>query len=72
MVYQDNFSEIVLRAHKLVTHETPEKCLQPGLYIALPPQPIRQELYIVFWPEKGTWRDDAPASVRRNRITFMR
>lgn len=48
------------------------KCLHPGLYIAFPPQQISQELYIVFWPEKETWRDDAPASIRRNRVTFMR
>ncbi|KIM24930.1 hypothetical protein M408DRAFT_26540 [Serendipita vermifera MAFF 305830] len=29
-------------------------------------------IYIVFWPEDGTWDDGAISSVSRNRTTFMR
>jgi hypothetical protein len=29
-------------------------------------------LYVIYWPQKTTWTDDAESSVRRNRITFMR
>ncbi|KAF8306080.1 hypothetical protein DL93DRAFT_246104 [Clavulina sp. PMI_390] len=28
--------------------------------------------YVVYWPEPNTWDDDANASVKRNRVTFMR
>ena len=49
-----------------------QEILKPGLYIVLPSQGISRELYIIFWPEKDTWRDDAISSVRRNRVTFIR
>jgi hypothetical protein len=29
-------------------------------------------LYLIFWPEDTTWDDDAPLSVVKNRVTFMR
>ncbi|KAI0751604.1 hypothetical protein C8Q80DRAFT_1158354 [Daedaleopsis nitida] len=42
--------------------------LRPGLYV------LQGEngLYVIYWPEDLTWDDNAPSSVRRNRITFMR
>jgi hypothetical protein len=29
-------------------------------------------MYLIFWPEVATWDDDAPSSVAKNRVTFMR
>ncbi|KAG8926963.1 hypothetical protein FRC01_008174 [Tulasnella sp. 417] len=29
-------------------------------------------LYIIYWPEDETWNDDAPTSIQKNRVTFMR
>ncbi|KAF9525383.1 hypothetical protein CPB83DRAFT_772200, partial [Crepidotus variabilis] len=55
-----------------VSEDSESEVLQPGLYIAVPPNSSGDELYMVFWPENGTWKDDAQSAVRRNRITFMR
>ncbi|KAF8967726.1 hypothetical protein BDZ97DRAFT_507114 [Flammula alnicola] len=49
--------------------------LQSGLYIARPQHmqgSTASEIFIVYWPEKETWDDNAPSPVRRNRVTFMR
>ncbi|PPQ72320.1 hypothetical protein CVT26_007277 [Gymnopilus dilepis] len=48
---------------------------QSGLYAVLPSGKQdfdTVQIYIVYWPEKFTWHDDATSAVRRNRITFMR
>ncbi|KAG0705087.1 hypothetical protein DFH29DRAFT_316434 [Suillus ampliporus] len=31
-----------------------------------------EQLFLVYWPEDGTWDDSAPSSTKRNRVTFMR
>jgi hypothetical protein len=48
--------------------------LKSGLYI-LRHQSNEAECdvtYVIFWPQKNTWHDDAELSVRQNRLTFMR
>jgi len=62
------------RAEQLLSKKdtASREALQSGLYIAVPPRAAASELYLVYWPEKATWQDDAPSSLRRNRITFMR
>ncbi|KAG9013251.1 hypothetical protein FRB93_000774 [Tulasnella sp. JGI-2019a] len=53
--------------------------LRSGIYLFLPPagmpdlyRSISSTVYIIYWPEDTTWDDTAGASVRRNRVTFMR
>ncbi|KAF9531678.1 hypothetical protein CPB83DRAFT_848544 [Crepidotus variabilis] len=55
-----------------ITQDFASDVLKPGLYIALSPAAKGHEVYVVFWPENGTWKDDATSSIRRNRVTFMR
>ncbi|KAG1719880.1 hypothetical protein EDB19DRAFT_2044892 [Suillus lakei] len=31
-----------------------------------------EQLFVVYWPEDGTWDDAAPSSMKRNRVIFMR
>ncbi|KAK7676902.1 hypothetical protein QCA50_020158 [Cerrena zonata] len=44
--------------------------LRSGLYILGPYS--SSTLYVIYWPEDTTWKDDAISSVQRNRVTFMR
>jgi hypothetical protein len=48
--------------------------LRSGLYILRYPggQSKQEMLYVIYWPQKTTWNDDAESSIRRNRVTFMR
>lgn len=52
--------------------ESSTDSLQTGLYL-LDATEIQDGLrYIVYWPEKETWNDNAPSTLARNRVTFMR
>lgn len=44
--------------------------LRSGLYIFGPHS--NSTLYVLYWPEDTTWKDDAISSIQRNRVTFMR
>ncbi|KAG2340343.1 hypothetical protein BDR05DRAFT_889963 [Suillus weaverae] len=48
--------------------------LRSGLYIVRTTCEATsdEQLFIVYWPEDGTWDDSAPSSVKRTRVTFMR
>lgn len=53
--------------------------LRSGIYLFLPPvsasdsqKPSSVVIYIIYWPEDETWNDDAPPTVQKNRVTFMR
>jgi len=46
--------------------------LRSGLYIVRPAFDNQELIYVIYWPEKDTWDDNADDSVRRNRVTFMR
>ncbi|KIM19860.1 hypothetical protein M408DRAFT_172603 [Serendipita vermifera MAFF 305830] len=46
--------------------------LRPGLYLLSPLSDNTGMVYIIFWPEDGTWQDGVISSVSRNRVTFMR
>ncbi|KAF9231528.1 hypothetical protein BU15DRAFT_34482, partial [Melanogaster broomeanus] len=48
--------------------------LRSGLYIIrlLPVSDAIEKMFVIYWPEELTWDDDAPSSMRRNRVTFMR
>jgi hypothetical protein len=61
------------RAEILATGE--DASLKSGLYAVIPPNQESNSdisLYMIFWPEDTTWDDDAPLSVAKNRVTFMR
>ncbi|KAI0295672.1 hypothetical protein B0F90DRAFT_1820352 [Multifurca ochricompacta] len=50
-----------------------EVILRPGLYaIRLFASSAGGQIYILYWPEDTTWNDEAPPSVQRNRVMFMR
>lgn len=43
--------------------------MRPGIYLlALP----TYDAVVFYWPEKGTWTNDAVKNVVSNRVTFMR
>ncbi|KAG6331499.1 hypothetical protein ID866_7590 [Astraeus odoratus] len=48
--------------------------LRSGLYILRPAdrQGNAEQVFVVYWPEEGTWDDSAKSQIRRNRVTFMR
>ncbi|KIJ64834.1 hypothetical protein HYDPIDRAFT_111462 [Hydnomerulius pinastri MD-312] len=48
--------------------------LRSGLYIIRTTEQSgnTKQVFLLYWPEAGTWDDSAASSVRRNRITFMR
>jgi hypothetical protein len=47
--------------------------LRSGIYFFLPDLPESLDIvYVIYWPERTTWDDDAISSVQRNRVTFMR
>ncbi|KAG9039494.1 hypothetical protein FS837_000975, partial [Tulasnella sp. UAMH 9824] len=53
--------------------------LRSGIYLFIPPisssntQAISSAvIYLIYWPEDETWNDDAPPSVQKNRVSFMR
>ncbi|KAG2076123.1 hypothetical protein BDR04DRAFT_1003889 [Suillus decipiens] len=48
--------------------------LRSGLYIVRTNCEVTsdEQLFIIYWPEDGTWDDSAPSSVKRTRVTFMR
>lgn len=62
-------SQLLLDSRDEVTHAS-QKNLRSGLYL------IRDSasdlVYVLYWPQDGTWNDDAITSVIRNRETFMR
>ncbi|KIJ61761.1 hypothetical protein HYDPIDRAFT_115585 [Hydnomerulius pinastri MD-312] len=65
-------------AAKLVDSENEPSVTKPtlrsGLYIIrlLDAPDAIEKMFVTYWPEELTWDDDAPSSVRRNRVTFMR
>ncbi|KIK75394.1 hypothetical protein PAXRUDRAFT_19040 [Paxillus rubicundulus Ve08.2h10] len=48
--------------------------LRSGLYIIRTTEQKgnTKQIFLLYWPEPGTWDDSAASSVRRNRVTFMR
>ncbi|KAG8836422.1 hypothetical protein FRC18_011419 [Serendipita sp. 400] len=46
--------------------------LRPGLYLLDASEVNPGLVFIIFWPEDGTWLDSSVSSVARNRVTFMR
>ncbi|KIJ06916.1 hypothetical protein PAXINDRAFT_19882 [Paxillus involutus ATCC 200175] len=48
--------------------------LRSGLYIIRTTKQSgnTKQIFLLYWPEPGTWDDSAASSVRRNRVTFMR
>ncbi|KAH8094847.1 hypothetical protein BXZ70DRAFT_339404 [Cristinia sonorae] len=46
------------------------RTLRSGLYM-LRGQSVSL-VYCIYWPEETTWNDNAPLSVQKNRVTFMR
>jgi hypothetical protein len=47
--------------------------LRSGLYILRQRSSgLQENVYVMYWPQDGTWSDNADASVRKNRVTFMR
>ncbi|KIO18759.1 hypothetical protein M407DRAFT_31571 [Tulasnella calospora MUT 4182] len=53
--------------------------LRSGIYLLLPPIPASNAqapslavIYVIYWPEDETWNDDAPPTVQKNRVFFMR
>ncbi|OAX35069.1 hypothetical protein K503DRAFT_868508 [Rhizopogon vinicolor AM-OR11-026] len=48
--------------------------LRSGLYIVRTNCEANsdEQLFLVYWPEDGTWDDSAPSSMKCNRVTFMR
>jgi hypothetical protein len=47
--------------------------LRSGLYILRQQSPgLSESVYVIYWPQPGTWRDGADSSIRKNRVTFMR
>jgi hypothetical protein len=57
----------------LLLSKSPSDGLRPGLYL-LDSTDIEENLvYIIFWPEPGTWDvSSSTSSASRNRVTFMR
>ncbi|KIJ13989.1 hypothetical protein PAXINDRAFT_100354 [Paxillus involutus ATCC 200175] len=61
----------------LLDTDTPsptEPTLRSGLYIIRTVEQTgnTKQIFLLYWPEPGTWDDSAASSVRRNRVTFMR
>ncbi|KAF8837455.1 hypothetical protein BDN67DRAFT_983226, partial [Paxillus ammoniavirescens] len=61
----------------LIDSDTPsptEPTLRSGLYIIRTVEQTgnTKQIFLLYWPEPGTWDDSAASSVRRNRVTFMR
>ncbi|KAF8305258.1 hypothetical protein DL93DRAFT_2160360 [Clavulina sp. PMI_390] len=53
----------------------PQASLRTGLYFLLNssnPNPKQLGGYVIYWPESGTWDDDAISTVKRHRVMFMR
>ncbi|KAG8756609.1 hypothetical protein FRC11_005176, partial [Ceratobasidium sp. 423] len=53
----------------------PNSLLGSGIYLALDPNHQARDskpTYIIYWPEGTTWQTSVSASVRNNRIMFMR
>ncbi|KAF9218569.1 hypothetical protein BS17DRAFT_720337 [Gyrodon lividus] len=48
--------------------------LRSGLYIVRTTEQTdnTKQIFLLYWPEQGTWDDSASSSIRRNRVTFMR
>ncbi|KAG8833322.1 hypothetical protein FRC17_010897 [Serendipita sp. 399] len=46
--------------------------LRPGLYLLDANDCEPGLVFVIFWPEDGTWLDGFRSSVSRNRVTFMR
>ncbi|KAI0302847.1 hypothetical protein B0F90DRAFT_1816395 [Multifurca ochricompacta] len=50
-----------------------EVILRSGLYaIRSFASTSDEQIYVLYWPEDTTWNDEAPPSVQRNRVMFMR
>ncbi|KIJ05810.1 hypothetical protein PAXINDRAFT_20962 [Paxillus involutus ATCC 200175] len=56
------------------THSPTKQTLRSGLYIIKTTEQSgnTKQIFVLYWPEPGTWDDSAASSVRRNRVTFMR
>jgi hypothetical protein len=47
--------------------------LRSGLYIIRTfTSTAEEQTYVMYWPEDSSWEDNAPSTVQRNRVTFMR
>ncbi|KAG0697668.1 hypothetical protein DFH29DRAFT_140617 [Suillus ampliporus] len=55
-------------------HSVSTPSLRSGLYIVRTTCEATsgEQLFLIYWPEDGTWDDSAPSSMKRNRVTFMR
>ena len=67
------------RATKLLTPQNEfnsggaEPILRSGLYVVRSfVSTSEEQAYVLYWPEDTTWDDQALATVKRNRVTFMR
>ncbi|KIM57715.1 hypothetical protein SCLCIDRAFT_1219233 [Scleroderma citrinum Foug A] len=51
-----------------------QKTLRSGLYILRPELYTgpTEQIFLIYWPEQGTWDASASSVVNRNRTTFMR
>ncbi|KAG1809706.1 uncharacterized protein BJ212DRAFT_1448752 [Suillus subaureus] len=71
-VVDDHVAAQLVADHSETSVSTPS--LRSGLYIVRTncEATSDEQLFIVYWPEDGTWDDAAPSSMKRNRVTFMR
>ncbi|KAG1768958.1 hypothetical protein EDD22DRAFT_843764 [Suillus occidentalis] len=71
-VVDDHVAAQLVADHSDSKFSTPS--LRSGLYVVRTncEATSDEQLFVVYWPEDGTWDDAAPSSMKRNRITFMR
>ena len=76
-LFQVVLNDQTIRARLLLTPTelgSSRPSLSSGLYVLAAGQvdPTQERHYVIYWPEDSTWNDSSPASVCRNRVTFMR
>ncbi|KAG2340542.1 hypothetical protein BDR05DRAFT_937722 [Suillus weaverae] len=71
-VVDDHIAAQLVADHSESSVSTPS--LRSGLYVVRTncEATSDEQLFVVYWPEDGTWDDAAPSSMQRNRVTFMR
>ncbi|KIK47713.1 hypothetical protein CY34DRAFT_8765 [Suillus luteus UH-Slu-Lm8-n1] len=71
-VVDDHVAAQLVADHSDSKFSTPS--LRSGLYVVRTncEATSDEQLFVVYWPEDGTWDDAAPSSMKRNRVTFMR